>query len=230
MNFPILIVIEVAFAGLLAAATTRFNLQVVGANLPNCEQEELATTVRQTTGFALIAGALSVQASDNIFQNGFHSLQTSFWVTAIMSTVLLWNSLPTIITAACEAIDAAAEQVANEGGVVVKSFKEQLVAAVRAATKPRTTSIESALSATGSEESQASANQSKLRIFSQRLVSSPITSPGAEKPTTTLLFSISDMTKNFSQFVRDIIGLLQRPQKIPEDIGDIGQDATNERH
>ncbi|MDP3508601.1 MAG: hypothetical protein Q8T09_11465 [Candidatus Melainabacteria bacterium] len=203
MNFPLLIIIEVAFAGLLAAASTRFNLQVVGANLPDCDKEELATTVRQTTGFALIAGALSVQSSDNLFQSGMHALQASLWVTAIMSTVLLWNSMPTIIAAASEAIDAAAEKIAKEGIVVLKSFKDKLVAAIRTATKPKVTAIKSAI---------------------------PITSPGAEETTATRLFSIGDMTKTFSQFVRDIIGLLQRPQKIPEDIGDIEQDANNKRH
>ncbi len=130
MNLPILIVIEVAFAGLLAAATTRFNLQVVGANLPNCNQQELATTVKQTTGFALVAGALSLQAGDNIAQCAVHSMQTSLWVTAIMSFVLLWQSLPTITASACDAIDSAAEKVAEKGTLAAKSAKTHLFTAV----------------------------------------------------------------------------------------------------
>ena len=109
MNAPIFVLIELALAGLLSACVTRFNLQLVGANLPVKDETELEITVRQTTGFALIAGALSVQASDNLFFCGFHSIQTALLVSGIMAVVLFWKSVPTVCAKACDYVDEKTE-------------------------------------------------------------------------------------------------------------------------
>lgn len=130
MNAPIFVLIELALAGLLSASVTRFNLQLVGANLPIKDETELEIAVRQTTGFALIAGALSVQAGDNLFFCGFHSLQTALLVSGIMAVVLFWKSVPTVCAKACSVIDEGAEafvgkvekKVAKLSAAVVEKF------------------------------------------------------------------------------------------------------------
>lgn len=213
MNFPFLVILEVAFAGLLAAATTRFNIQVVGANLPDCDKDELATTVKQTTGFALIAGALSVQASDNIFQSGFHSLQTALWVTAIMSAVLLWQSLPTITAAACKTIDDAAEDLAEKGTTFAASIKEQLVAAVQTATQPKAAPEAATTSANNGSEPNTTATKSMFSIPLPKFASLRNSSSNAEK---SLVIHAREnwIGEKISRLFQGIIGLFPDPKKM----------------
>lgn len=111
MTPPIFVLFELAVASLLAAATARFNLQVVGANLPTCNKDELQATVKQTTGFALVASAFTLH-TDNFLAGTAHGVYVGLVVSGIMTLVLLWEALPEILSRVCRTIDASAESLA----------------------------------------------------------------------------------------------------------------------
>ncbi|MDX1987068.1 MAG: hypothetical protein SFV17_10325 [Candidatus Obscuribacter sp.] len=121
MTPPIFVLFELAVASLLAAATARFNLQVVGANLPTCNKEELQATVKQTTGFALVASAFTLH-TDNFLAGTAHGVYVGLVVSGIMMLVLLWEALPEILAQVCRTIDTSAESLAASVESALSAF------------------------------------------------------------------------------------------------------------
>jgi hypothetical protein len=80
--------------------------------LPTCNKQELQATVKQTTGFALVASAFTLH-SDNFLAGTAHGIYVGLVVSGIMTLVLVWEALPEILERVCRTIDASADSLAE---------------------------------------------------------------------------------------------------------------------